>query len=477
MLLSNRIRAMSGVASHRFAWEVPDHDCPGRFEHDVVYYVDLEQWPSFPQVVESGELQLIRCNTCGSEGSVKSPVIVEVPTRNLLIFVTHGGDDGGAVLGFHAQLGTAAGLLPPAVGERAQVRPFTIVHGWIGFQRLLNALDGIAVPPEHHGPHREYPHPLDRDGFQVYTINGYTHGGLFFHLPEHAAVNELVSCLLHWSRFCEDQVQIARVLEAMLGLVSLSGSRHPWLLQELGRIHLELGENDTAIEFLEGAVEAHHCWLAVTTSFLDATPRTCAEFPLQEPGLPHAVPASELGMVTTRRHVVVRTRPAVSDYGLWHFPRTEQHAHPSNYTNEGVWAAHGLALGVMDRTFLDEGEPARDWNFPPAYGGLLEDWQRLLEQASRAVGVLTGDGRVAAFHSGPSEFWMQYLRSRWLGRLSIEWHEVPERIDLVLAEIEKARAKLSEDEQNELVRIVTSNYSNSHRYFLDTAENLLRGQV
>ena len=64
-----------------------------------------------------------------------------------------------------------------------------------------------------------------------------------------------------------------RLLAIIEEIAKLVGPHHPWLMQEAARLALALKKRERAEYFLGLALKARHRWLAVTASFLDATPR------------------------------------------------------------------------------------------------------------------------------------------------------------------------------------------------------------
>ncbi|GAA1006137.1 hypothetical protein Aple_097280 [Acrocarpospora pleiomorpha] len=414
MLVSERLRQAPGMAIYRGS--VPHESCAGRFVFDSFYYVDLDEWPDFRRTLDEDRLGKIQCDTCGDIAEVKFPVIVEIASRNLLIFATHGGDDGGVESGFVAVLDRAAAMLTSVVAERARRRPYTFVHGYRGLRVLLDALDGVPLPK----PAPPYAHAPDT-GRHFSTLHGYRYGDLFFHYPGQRTVDDLVCALLHWSAGVTDAAEMKKIVAVAEGILRIIGPHHPWLVHELGRLYLELGEFDEAQRLLELASSAQHCWLAVTASILDATPATRADVESQSAELPHATPATVRSDVCSVRHTVTRQRPAYKDYAFWHFPEMEQNAHPSGYTTQTVHEARGLAVGYLSRYFIDESRSVFP-SFSIAFGNVLTGTKENIEAVA--------DAEPEAVRG----FWWHYVLARWLGHTN-EHDSLVQEIDTAIADL------------------------------------------
>jgi hypothetical protein len=372
--------------------------CTGMAVFDIVHYVNLEQWPGFRELLTDERLAEVRCDRCDITASVHYSFITDIPQRNLLILATHHGDGDGTVTQiFNRTMSIAETFLAPEVVQRARSRPYTVVHGIRGLRVLLDALDGAPIP-EPSKPFAHIPDPVR--GFE--SLHGYKYGDLFFFYAGQRTVDDLVNTYLHWSTTVHDAADMENAIRVGEGMLDILGNHHPWLLQEVGRMHLELGDVVAAVPYLEAARRAGNAWLAVTASVLDATPTKRADGEPQSAELPHALPASVLSDVTMTRHTLIRQRPADRDYGFWHFPVMERREYPDGYSNVKTFAAHGLALGSFCRFFVDERLLGTDVFFL-SLNDLFGQTMDLLRSLP--------EGEFAEEVHG---FWLHYVRNRWL---------------------------------------------------------------
>jgi CpXC protein len=332
--------------SARAAWlekELKCPECSGRARFEVLYFVNIEEWPELHSQIDVLREQTADCMSCGHRAPVRSPLIVEVPRHNLLIFVTHSSDDEGVETGFGTWLGYAE-QLTGEVMETARTRPYTFVHGWTGLAALLALLSGeeaeAAAPP--------YAHETD-DQQGLSQIAGYIHGPLFFYYPEHRAVRVVVGTLLHFADDAASEQRAKRIRRLILRCMEIVGDSHPWLRREAGRLSLLAGEHEIAEEWLTKTIEAEHCWLTPTMSFVDGTPIRRAGATPQGTHLPHALPSEGLRDVTRQFHSVCQTFPRKKDYGLFYFPRMERAAASPNYTLRNIGRSLSRLLADLER--------------------------------------------------------------------------------------------------------------------------------
>jgi hypothetical protein len=269
-------------------------------------------------------------------------VIVECPTQNLLVFATHGGDDGGVEQGFRQWLGFVGAVVPGEVYVRLQKRPYTFVHGWTGLAVLFDVFDGkspVASPPP-------YAHEVDDDAFAVEPLDGYAFGPLQFWQPAHRAIQPAVHLLLGVTtqvESVEERRWAVTVLRIVAGL--MEETPHVWLEEEIGRQCLILGERDEARKHLRRAQALYHSWIAPTASFLDATP-THRSDGTHAPNVPSADDAALLQRsVTSIRHTVTALWPHTADYGLWYFPKMASASYV--HTSESNLRVNGAVLGAI----------------------------------------------------------------------------------------------------------------------------------
>ncbi|MFC6083003.1 hypothetical protein [Sphaerisporangium aureirubrum] len=382
--------------------------CPscrqGWLSFDQIRYADIEACPAFGAAVRRtyasighGFLMvtagrpiedLIACDTCGKEGELSSPVIVDLPSRGLLIFVTHAPDDGGVEIGFKMVLDSCAGLVSEAVLASARHRPYTFVHGWDGLEALLAVLDG----QQHHPTPPPYRHATKDSGPRFASLSGYRVGKAFFYYPSFTAIAELAKTLLIFSSSAREPAELETMLDLLRRFTELTRVDHPWVLREAGRLAIEAGRLDEAEQWLERSARSEHQWLAVTLSFLDATPGRSGDT---------AVTASSdwhhTGPVTQHRHAVTRQFPARPDYGLWHFPEMELHA--PTIEAEDYFHAAGHLVGELDRILHENG-----WRIAPHDLVTVADLKQATKRRVEAHQVSSANRAL---------FWRSFARARW----------------------------------------------------------------
>ncbi len=360
---------------------------------DLYYYIDASAWLEWEDRLRAHDGETFACNHCGDTIKIRSPLIVDFPKRDLLVFATNGGDDGGVEVGFREFFEKMASCLPTNVAKAARRRPFTFVHGRRGLIALLGYFHDRPVDLK-----REQD-PTQAGGFEgVFGLQGYIYGKLFFYFPAQLAVQELVG-LTVGAAIDLDRVNHADAAVRLLtGALDLLGDSHPWLSHELGRIFINSGRATEARPWLVKAAERRHCWHAVTASFLDATPTRRAGEEPQAKDLPHALPAERLGPITTAKHTVTGVSPAAKDRDLWDFPHMAEAAIPREYTIETVNKAHAFVLGTFDRHQFRELHPHQ------LSEATHVGWHRV-QEVSRQLMVRS--------ESLASEYWSTYVRSRW----------------------------------------------------------------
>lgn len=360
MLVPEGVFASQAVVAKR--WNVHFPCCESDVLMDHLEYVNLQGWPAFRDLLRRRAVDEVLCD-CPSSHIFPASVIVEIPKRNLLIYVTHGGD------GPHVQ--DSFGRAFASLNGAAAHRPYTFVHGWRGLEGLLDTFEG-AGPETPGGP---YPHSSDNTPGSI-IVHGYGYGGLFFYDPQHLAVGSTVTALLEFSGSVVEYEDIRRVALIIREFLDFVGPIHPWLVQELGSLYLRLGQFDAAEYWLELSLKLEHRWLAVTRSFLEPILLLRAKYAsersealnaeLQDAIVPHAEPASVLRDVTRKRHVVDVKATPTDDFGLWYFPAMAQAAIPSAYAYKTGLAVQGLMHGRLDSAVIDEG-----WLRSPGSGDLV----------------------------------------------------------------------------------------------------------
>ncbi len=339
MLVPDSVLAAGGAAADRWSMTCPK--CQVTLAFDQLKYVNLELWPDFETLVASGSAGAVVCR-CPHTHDFMDNVIVELATKNLLVYVVHGGD------GPHVQQSFERAM--QSCGRLVSRRPYTFVHGWQGLAALLQLAKGHEVRPGA----APYPHSTEVTR-ELVPAPGYAYGPLFFYDPAHLAARATVQALLEFTATATEMHEALVLRDLFQDYVAIQGAIHPWVITELGKLHLRLRNVPEARRNLELAVLLEHRWLAVTRSFVDATPVRRADGMEQADHLPHAHVPDVLGSVTADRHVVILVRPATPDYGLWHFPQMGQQVVPREYTFKRGLAASGLVHGRLARLVLDQG--------------------------------------------------------------------------------------------------------------------------
>jgi len=443
MPIAESVFSNRGVASARKTSQCPICKADAIIQR-IIYYVDLDACPEYHSavvrqyaslagapnlVVVTGERAVeedVTCQSCGRSFGVTTPIVVDIPSRDIMVFVTHMGDDGGVEAGFRTWLRYCAKLLPKDVMQAVATRPYTFVHGWSGLEAMLAMLAGNA----YHPAPPPYKHAT-ADELRFEGLKGYLYGTAFFFYPRFNAVSEIASTLLDFSTGAEHDVA-RRDLAALLQLVlETLREDHPWLSQELGRLYLDLNQKDEAMHWLKRALVAQHQWLAVTTSFMDATPGTNDEQDEGGSSFPGGAMAVN-GPVTGTRHAVTRIYPANRDFGLWCFPEMERHA--PTIRPERFLTVASAVLGTLDRMVWDDniGWDRMAVLSLAALGGDVVEW---LEHWSLDPSLANAVER----------FWSDYIKFRWHGRAGRGELEEAERLLLILDDqIAVARKRLPE---------------------------------
>ena len=134
---------------------IPCQRCTAKTSVQLFYYIDASVMVDFDKRLRSASNDFA-CVGCGHVFQVRAPLLLDIPMRNLLVFVTHRGDDGGVDNGFRMFLERMSSLLPSSVAERARTTPYTFVHGFRGLFALLDAFQGMD--------RRTYRHDRSGDG-------------------------------------------------------------------------------------------------------------------------------------------------------------------------------------------------------------------------------------------------------------------------------------------------------------------------
>ncbi|HKO59178.1 MAG TPA: CpXC domain-containing protein [Thermoanaerobaculia bacterium] len=322
--------------------ELPCRSCGRSISLRVVYFVDLELCPAYASAVRTDWVERNDCRHCGATLRARSPVIVECPGQNLLVFTTHTGDDGGVEQGFRQWLGFVRAVVPDDVYARLLARPYTFVHGWTGLAALFDVFDGKSPV----APMPPYPHEVDDDGFAVEPLDGYAFGPLQFWQPMHRAIQAAVHLLLGVTtqvESVEERQWIVAVLQVVAG--QMEDTPHVWLEEEIGRQCLILGERARAREHLRRAQALYHSWIAPTASFLDATPTRRSDGTHAESVASASDAALLQRPVTSIRHTVTALWPHTADYGLWYFPKMAAAAYV--HTSESTLRVNGTLIGAI----------------------------------------------------------------------------------------------------------------------------------
>jgi hypothetical protein len=149
---------------------------------------------------------------------------------------------------------------------------------------------------------------------------------------------------------------------------------------------------DSSSYLLQRGVDAQHTWLAVTASFLDATPRRREEDEEPAPQL-SAAETRRLGRhVDSQRHTLLRQFPAEEDYGRWYFPLSEQCSISSAYSLEDLGAIFGHVLRGFELLFRGQDRPWTGW--------AQFWWQEAVRDALAAA---------ESYDQFRSSFWREYI--------------------------------------------------------------------
>jgi hypothetical protein len=227
----------------------------------------------------------------------------------------------------------------------------------------------------------------------IHGINGYSYGRLFFFYPEFYNIQSIAHVCLKLTTHAED-VQSKDAIYNALASTCIIQHDHPWILAELGRLAIEIAPR-VAESLLDRAGVAEHTWLAVTKSFLDATPRRREEDEEIAPDMTAQELREQRSPVTLRRHTVTRVSPGTKDYGLWSFPYSERVAASNKYTVQTLGQIYGEVLGIIERLiFVQSVECAVNAQF----------WWA--EAVETAVALLKEE-------EFPSVFWPCYFSKAW----------------------------------------------------------------
>jgi hypothetical protein len=356
----------------------------------LVHYVNEAAWPTCQDALLAREFTEAPCPGCGTVYQMSTPLVLELPARDLLVFATPAGDDEGLDDGFHAYLGTILPHLPPEMAEATLRRPYSFVDGLPGLRALLRA---FADQPYDQPPERQ---PAEPEPLGMGTLVGYPYGKLFFYYPDQLPAQSLVDLATRLAYDLDAAGRRAEALELFLGVIDRVGPSHPWLTQEAGRLALEAGLFDRASALLELTERQAHRWLAPTASFLDATPTRRAEDDAEPAGRPQPPATTPRGpVIGPTKHVVTRMRPASADSGVWHFPRMARAACPPDYTVASLLSALAFATASEARA--------------------RESGVRDSSYTSIALHSATEDARglLAAPEADPGSFWLEYVLVRW----------------------------------------------------------------
>lgn len=370
--------------------EMPCRSCGKSMSIRIVYFVDIDRCPAYGDALRTDWVERNDCSHCGDTARTRSPVIVDCPTQNLLIFATHGGDDAGLEQGFERWLQFVDAVVPDDVSERISDRPYTFVHGWEGLGALLDILNGKplcgAAPP--------YSHDVDDEQFTVALLDGYAFGPLQFWHPQHRAIEWTTHMLLGLAAQATTERErrwMIAVLDLAIDILGEQGS-HLWLEEELGRQSLLLGDRAKAREHLLRAQALSHTWIALTASFLDATPTRRASGAIHGEDLPSARPGDLLRRsVTAIRHTVTELWPHTNDYGLWYFPKMLSASYL--HTHEAVLHLNGSVIGSVLAAIDTEDLPAfRREGVLVGFDTMLEQTQAILANGEKQLIGLFVDG-------------------------------------------------------------------------------------
>ncbi|TDW99738.1 CpXC domain-containing protein [Dinghuibacter silviterrae] len=345
MLVPNHIKTRNGIAAKTIALNCST--CNNIIKLDAVFLVCEDDWPEFRYLLLKRDLSEVSCEHCSHVYQIKSPLLYEVPKRNLLIFATNGGDDGGVIQGFEIWKSHAKNLLTEETFRRIEQHQYTFVHGLHGLNALLEAFDdespfSMYVPAP----------PKTADGSQdkigITHLTGYIYGNLFFYYPAHKPVSDLSLMLLELASINSSHSSIRWIFDLFETVLFTLGQGHPWLMQEAGRLAMLCGNLVKATEYTSMACKLQHSWIAPTACFLHGTPRIRADGPSQKAYLPHSAKTSLLNGVNQHRHTDIKISPSIKDVGVWDFPHTEDLALFKGYTKNTLLKSHGYTLGKME---------------------------------------------------------------------------------------------------------------------------------
>ena len=400
MIIPDAVRNRDGIGCQTRQIKCPR--CKGPLDFDIIYFVREDDWPEFRNLLNSGAIEDARCDHCGEVIKTRSPLIYEIPHRNLIAFATHGEDDGGALPGFEKWKENCRIVLDQSVFATLEKRPYTFVQGWNGLAALLDCFDGNEAPISDGG-----------DGEALDSIMagyGYIYGNLFFYHAGYGLVERLSSLMLAIASVAEESGKQAWALEVLHRTFGIMGAYHPWCVHEAGRLALAAGELEVAEEHLRKAVELRHSFLAVTASYLDATPTAREDGPTQSSSLPHAQRGDALGDVTANRHVVTLTFPRTRDLGKWCFEETEKFATPESHTLDRALMCYAIAIAEFERNITRDRLPVSPLHVLK-FSATIQHALELLEYSDE-------DGRMAFFEVYVQTAWsidsaspMQHLRA------------------------------------------------------------------
>jgi len=81
----------------------------------IFYFVDVARCPTFMDAVQDGWVERNECPHCHKCIRSRSPLIAFFPIQKLLVFATHGRDDGGVEAGFRQWLAFVKMVLPSEI--------------------------------------------------------------------------------------------------------------------------------------------------------------------------------------------------------------------------------------------------------------------------------------------------------------------------------------------------------------------------
>jgi hypothetical protein len=393
MLFSESDRRLDGAVITRKQMQCSR--CATKIDFDIMHYVDSGSPASrlLPLIFDR-KYYAIDCQRCGNRLDADwFPVILDVSDIGLIIFATPWIDDGAADEGFRNYATHVADYLDDERQTRFYRSPYTVVYGAPGIAAMLEALGEIApesqsgafgkgrnwrtrhiwvnaddvpllwnVKPEflatscdievsaetNPGVPIRILHAAD-SGISVEQSDGYLYGNLFFFYPKQRFIQSLVHAFLKVSTNAPDK-DSRLLVYSLFSRGPFAEASHPWVLNELGRLSLQVDPGSSA-SLLKRSVEAQHTWLAVTASFLDATPRRRQAEEVLAPELT-ADETRRLGRhVDTQRHTLLRQFPPAEDYGRWYFPFSEQCSISSAYSLEELGAIFGHSLCGFELLF------------------------------------------------------------------------------------------------------------------------------